>query len=224
MPHEWKLRRDMVAIGRRVHAQGFVAATDGNISARLLNDRMLITPSGSSLGELKPADMVYMDLQRRVLAGSLKPSSELALHIEVYLRRPDVHAVIHAHPPMVNALSFADCDLLRARVIPEVVVAFDTIPTTEYATPSSEEGPAAIRELIIRHDAIVLQRHGSLTVGRDLQDAFHKLEKLEHAARILATAGELGTVRELTADELDGLAVVREKLGYGLSSGDPRSS
>lgn len=217
MSFEWKLRREMVETGRRVHEQGFVAATDGNISVRLMGDRMLITPSGVALGELKPADLVYMDFERRVLAGGKKPSSELALHIEVYRRRPDVYAVVHAHPPMANALSFADSQALAARVIPEVVVAFDTIPTTEYATPSTDEGPAAIRQLITRHDAIVLQRHGSLTVGTDLRDAYLKLEKLEHAAQILAAAGKLGPVRELSEDELDRLAVVREKLGYGLA-------
>ncbi|UCG31569.1 MAG: class II aldolase/adducin family protein [Phycisphaerales bacterium] len=223
MPAEWQLRRKIVDIARRVHAQGFVAATDGNISARAMGDRMFITPSGTCLGELNPADLLYLDFERRVLAGRGRPSSELALHIEVYHQRPDVQAVIHAHPPVTNAFSFAGLSLADP-VIPEVVVAFGAIPTTEYATPSSEEGPMVIRGLIRRHDVLILQRHGSLTVGADLSDAYHKLEKLEHAARTLLAARQLGSVRELSPDELDRLATVAEKLGYGRSRLIPPSS
>jgi L-fuculose-phosphate aldolase len=214
MPAEWQLRRKIVDIARRVHARGFVAATDGNISARAMGDRMFITPSGTCLGELNPADLLYLDFERHVLVGRGRPSSELALHIEVYRRRPDVQAVIHAHPPVTNAFSFAGLSLADP-VIPEVVVAFGRIPTTEYATPSSEEGPVVIRELIRNHDVLILQRHGSLTVGTDLSDAYHKLEKLEHAAQTLLAARQLGSVRELSPDELDRLATVAEKLGYG---------
>ena len=214
IPSEWQLRRQIVDIGRRVYQRGLVTATDGNISARVMGDRMFITPSGTCLGELNPRDLLYLDFERRVLAGRGTPSSELALHLEVYRQRPEVQAVIHAHPPITNAFSFAGLSLADP-VIPEVVVAFGTIPTTEYATPSSEEGPLVIRQLIKTHDVLILQRHGSLTVGANLSEACHKLEKLEHAAETILAARQLGQVRELSGDELNRLAVVAEKLGYG---------
>ena len=217
---EWQLRREIVDIGRRVHAQGLVAATDGNISARVMGDRMFITPGGTCLGELSPGHLLYVDFDQHVLAGQGQPSSELALHLEVYRQRPDVQAVIHAHPPVTNAFSFAGLSLADP-VIPEVVVAFGTIPTTEYATPSSEEGPRVIRQLIKVHDVLVLQRHGSLTVGADLSEAYRKLEKLEHAAKTVLAARQLGPLRELSADELHRLAVVAEKLGYARPQASP---
>jgi L-fuculose-phosphate aldolase len=214
MSSEWNIRRKIVEIGRRAYEQGFVAATDGNISVRTMGDRLFITPSGSCLGELQPDDLLYVDFVGRVLAGRGRPSSELDLHLEAYRRRPDVQAVIHAHPPVTNAFGFAGVSL-AAPVIPEVVVAFGTIPTTEYATPSSEEGPQAIRDLVKHHDVMVLQRHGSLTVGSDLTDAYRKLEKLEHAAKTILATRLLGRVRELTPDELDRLTEVAARLGYG---------
>ena len=210
---EWQLRREIVDVGRRIHTQGLVAATDGNISVRMMGDRLFLTPSGACLGELDPGDLLYLDFDKRILAGRGQPSSELDLHLEVYRRRPDVLAVIHAHPPVTNAFSFAGLSLADP-VIPEVVVAFGTIPTTEYATPSSEEGPLVIRNLIKTHDVLILQRHGSLTVGATLADAYRKLEKLEHAARTILAARQLGPVRELSGDELHRLASVAEKLGY----------
>lgn len=222
MPSEWNIRRGIVEIGRRVYEQGFVAATDGNISVRVMGDRMFITPSGTCLGELKADDLLYMDSERRVLAGRGRPSSEMSLHLEVYRRRPDVQAVIHAHPPVTNAFGFAGVSL-AGPVIPEVVVTFGSIPTTEYATPSSEEGPEAIRDLVQHHDVMILQRHGSLTVGSDLTDAYRKLEKLEHAAKTILATRLLGRVRELTPDELDRLSEVAQRLGYGRISPFPTS-
>ncbi len=214
MPADWQLRRDICDIGRRIYDHGFVAATDGNLSVRVMGDRMFITPSGSSLGELRPADLVYMDFDRRILAGPRNPSSELALHVAVYRARPDVAAVVHAHPPTVNAFSFAGVSLADC-VIPEVVVSLGSIPTTDYGTPSTDEGPRVIESLIRDHDAIVLQRHGSLTVGPTLLEAYRKLENLEHSAQVLLAARQLGGVKPLSEDELRRLGELRERFGLG---------
>ena len=213
MDSEWHIRRQIVEFARRTHDKGFVAATDGNVSHRLHGDRILVTPSGHSLGELEPRDLVCVDLAGRFLSGAHRPTSELALHLTVYQSRADVNAALHAHPPIANAFSFAGQTLDQC-VIPEVVIGFGTIPTTAYATPSSEEGAQVIRELIKDHDGLLLQRHGSLTVGATLRDAYYKLEKIEHAAVITLAARQLGHVIPLSPDEIRRLAAVSERYGW----------
>ncbi|MCK6457396.1 MAG: class II aldolase/adducin family protein [Phycisphaerae bacterium] len=214
MSTDWPLRREIVEIGRRIHERGFVAATDGNISCRTGGGHLLITGSGTALGELKPEDIVEVAPDGRIVSGVRAPSSEMALHLAVYRQRPDVQAVVHAHPPVATGFSFAGESLAQC-VIPEVVLIFGTIPTTRYATPSSEEGPQVIRELIRDHDALILERHGSLTVGKSLRDAYHKLEKVEHAALVTLIARLLGKVIPLSGDELARLAAIGQKYGYG---------
>ena len=214
MDSEWHIRRQMVEIGKRVYDKGFVAATDGNLSHRLSGDRVLVTPGGFCLGEMQPTDLAVVDVAGRFLTGPNQPTSELPLHLTVYRIRPDVQAVVHAHPPTANAFSFAG-ESLEQCVIPEVVVGFGTIPTTRYATPSSEEGAEVVNELIRDHDGLILQRHGSLTVGASLRDAYFKLEKIEHAAHITLMARLLGKVIPLSEDELRRLGRVSERMGWG---------
>jgi len=211
---EWQLRKQFVAVGHDVHAQGLVAASDGNISARLGGDRILITPSGKSLGRLEPADMVVIDHQGRKIAGHNKLSSEFRLHLAVYSERSDVQAIVHAHPPIANGFTFANVPL-QSCVVPEVVATLGHIPTTPYATPSTQEGADIIRPFIRDHDAVMLERHGSVTVGKTPLDAFQKLEKIEHTARILLVAHQLGHVQALSESEVERLAGLRESLGIG---------
>jgi L-fuculose-phosphate aldolase len=213
MDSEWRARRLIVQYARRMYERGLVAATDGNISARLAGDRLLVTPSGCCLGELAPDELLITDGKGRALSGRGRPTSESAIHAAVYAVRSDVHAVVHAHPPYANAFSFAGREL-DACVIPEVVVGLGRVPTTPYATPSSPEGAAVVSELIRRHDALLLQRHGSVTVGADVRDAFLKLEKLEHAAQVLFLARQLGPVTPLSADELARLSGVAAHYGW----------
>lgn len=214
MPGEWQARKEMVEFGRRTAEHGFVAATDGNISIRLDSGLLLITPSGLSLGELTPQDMVLIDANGRELSGTRRRSSEYLLHLAVFEERRDVRAVLHAHPPVANAFTFAGISLSEC-VVPEVVATLGKIPTTAYGTPSSPEGPKVARELIRDHDAIMLQRHGSLTVGATLREAYHKLEKIEHTAQVLLAARMLGGVQPLSESEVQKLAGLREQLGLG---------
>jgi L-fuculose-phosphate aldolase len=211
---EWQLRKTIVEIGALVHSHGFVAASDGNISVRLGPDRVLITPSGLSLGRLRPQDMVVIDAAGRALSGARKPSSEYRLHLMIYEERADVRAVVHAHPPVANGFTFAGVSLADC-VIPEVVATIGVIPTSEYATPSTVEGANVARGLIRDYDVIMLQRHGSVTVGPTLLDAYHKLEKLEHSAQVLLTARTLGKVQPLSQEEVAKLARLREDMGLG---------
>ncbi len=214
MSSEWSLRREICEIGRRVYARGLAAGTDGNLSARLSDGRCLITPSGSCLGLLDPGDLVTIDAVGRVLTGRARASSERWMHLAAYARRPDIAAAIHAHPPTVIAFTVAGVSFSQC-ALPEVILAFGQIPVTAYATPGTEEGAGIVCELIERFDALVLDRHGSLTVGSSVTDAYNKLDKLEHGARVLYAARQLVGVRDLPPEEVAKLAALRESMGLG---------
>lgn len=232
MSSDFQLRRELADISRLVFERGLVSGTDGNLSVRLQGDRVLISPSGSCLGMLDPADFVQIDFAGRVITGRGRPSSERWMHISAYSERPDVHAVIHAHPPTVVAFTVAGLSMSQC-ALPEIILSFGQVPTTAYATPATEEGAVVVRELIQRFDALVLDRHGSITVGKTLHDAFFKLDKLEHGAQIMLMAHQLGRTRDLPPEEVAKLAALREQLGLGraddvaaacIPAGTPRQS
>jgi L-fuculose-phosphate aldolase len=178
------LGADLIRICRRLYARGLVVATDGNISCRCEDGTLLITPSGVAKGELEEAQLLRVDGRGQVLAGEGKPSSEFRMHLAVYAERPDVQAVVHAHPPLLTAFTLAGVPFI-AETLPEVWLTIGPVPTAAYATPSTAEVVTAIAPYIANHQAILLERHGSLTVGKDLQEAYLRLEKLEHAAHTL---------------------------------------
>ena len=218
-PNEQALRQTFVQIGRLMYDKGFICASDGNISARLGPDRLLITPSGLHKGLLEPDQMLIVDLEGNVVRGGygrsahLKPTSELPMHLEAYRQRSDIEAVVHAHPPITVALSIAGIPMADC-LIPEAIVMLGIVPTTQYATPSSEENVRAIRDLIRNHDGLVLQRHGSLTVGDSPMQAFMRLESLEQNARIGFMLAQLGVRNPLPPHEVEKLLRQREKLGW----------
>jgi L-fuculose-phosphate aldolase len=211
---EKALREEFVRIGRLMHRRNYVTATDGNISARLGDDRFLVTPSGQSKGFMQPEEMIVIDWDARPVDGDSgrRPSSEILLHLEAYRQRPDIHAVVHAHPPTAIALSIAGISLARCQ-LPEVIVTLGLIVTTDYATPASAEGAAVIRDLIRVYDALILKRHGSVTVGSSPWDAYLKLEKVENAAEIAFRLRLLGREETLPCDALAKLLDNREKMG-----------
>ncbi|NLW08755.1 MAG: class II aldolase/adducin family protein [Firmicutes bacterium] len=209
-----RLKEDIVEVGRRIYNLGFVAANDGNISVRTGDNEILTTPTGVSKGFMTPDMIIKVDMAGNQLEGELKPSSELRLHLEVYRQRPDVRAVLHAHPPVATAFTVAGIPLDRP-VLPEIVVSLGRIPTAKYATPSTEELPASIRPFLEKHDAILLENHGALTVGGDLFNALFKMEQIEHFAKISLYARLLGGERELPPDAVEKLLMVRERLGLG---------
>ncbi len=206
---DWELRRKIVACGRRVYEKDLVAASDGNISVRVMGDRLLITPSGACLGELDPEAFVYADFQGRVLSGRAAPSTELPMHIEIYRARPDVQAVVHAHPPTATAFSVAGLSF-SPPVLPEVVFHFGEIPIAPYATPSTVESARSIRSLIADHDVIVLDHHGAVAVGKNLDEALLKMEKLEHTAKTLFLAHQLGRPIPLPEEEVQKILNMRK--------------
>jgi L-fuculose-phosphate aldolase len=212
---EHELRREMVRVGRLMWERGYVAATDGNLSARLGANRLLVTASGLSKGFLSDEGLIVIDLEGEPVsayrARGKRPSSEIAMHLEVYRQRPDVKAVVHAHPPLATAFSIAGVSLARC-VIPEVVVTLGGIPTAEYATPGTAEVPVSIRQAICDYDAIILAHHGSLTVGSTLWEAYLRLEKVEHTAQITLAAQQLGQVQTLSPEAVEKLAEKRREL------------
>ncbi len=213
---EW--RQEIVQVCRLMWEKDYVAATDGNVSVRLDHDRYLVTPSGFSKGFIQPDQLLVIDGEanpvgpRYGAARHLRPSSEVLLHLEAYRRRPDIVSVVHAHPPIAVALSIAGISLARC-ILPEVVMGLGLIPTTEYATPSSIEGAQVIAGLIESYDALILQRHGSVTVGKSAWDAYLKLEKMEHAARITKTLVELGGEAPLPPEQVEKLVGWRAERG-----------
>jgi len=211
---ELELRKAICEVGRRLYVRNLVAATDGNVSVRMGPGRYLCTPSGVSKYDMAPNDIIIADGKANKISGAGKVTSEFFTHLAAYEERPDVNAVVHAHPPKalgftLAGVSMADC------VLPEVVYTIGGIPTAEYATPATPEGGAAIRKLVRECDAILMDRHGALTVGVNPFDALYKMEKIEHAAETLFVARCLGDVPRLSPDEVRKLYKVRER--YGVS-------
>jgi len=209
---EIALREVLCEAGRRLYARNLVAATDGNLSARLGPDRFLCTPSGVSKGYMTPDSLLLVDGAGEKLAGEGRVSSELHTHLTAYHHRPDIGAVVHAHPPIATALSLAGIGMTLP-LLPEVVLAFGGIPTAAYATPGSREGGEVIRGLIQQTDALLLDRHGALTVGEGVLDAYHKMEKVEHAAQIVFFARLLGEPKPLGPDAVARALALRAAYG-----------
>jgi len=212
------LRADIVEIGRRMYARGYTASNDGNISVRLGPDRLLMTPKSVCKGFMTPDMMCVTDLSGKKVSGDRDPSSEALMHLEVYRQRPDVNAVVHAHPPTATGFAVAGIPLDRA-VLAEVLTTLGSIPLAEYATPSTAELPEAVRKYIKAHDGMLLANHGALTVGTDLYSAYYKMETIEHFARISLVARMLGRENLISRDEVMRLQELRGT--YGIAAPAP---
>ena len=215
---EEQIRADIVEVGRRLYTRGFVASNDGNISARLDDRRLVTTPKSVSKGFMTPDMMVIVDLDGAKLAGDRDPSSELPMHLEIYRQRPDVNAVVHAHPPTATGFAVAGIPLTRA-VLAEVVTTLGSIPIVEYGTPSTRELADTVKPYVKAHDGLLLANHGALALGPDLFAAYYRMETIEHFARISLTARLLGREHLLSRDEVVRLQNLRGS--YGIASPAP---
>lgn len=218
MNAEEQARADIVEVGRRLWARGYVASNDGNISVRLDQNRLITTPKNVSKGFMTPDMMVITDLAGRKIAGERDPSSELKMHLEVYRHRADVGAVVHAHPPTATGFAVAGIPLDRA-VLAEVITTLGSIPIAEYATPSTEELPAAVRRYVKAHDGLLLANHGALAMAGDVMGAYYRMETIEHFAKISLVARTLGREHLLSRDEVERLQGLRGM--YGIASPAP---
>jgi L-fuculose-phosphate aldolase len=218
MTTQSQLRADIVEVGRRMYARGYTASNDGNVSVRLGDDRLLMTPKNVCKGFMTPDMMVITDLEGKKISGERDPSSELKMHLEVYRNRPDARAVVHAHPPTATGFAVAGIALDRA-VLAEVITTLGSIPIAEYATPSTEELPAAVRKYVKAHDGLLLANHGALALAGDVMSAYYRMETIEHFAKISLVARTLGRENILSRDEVDRLQGLRGM--YGIASPAP---
>ncbi len=216
----------LVRAARELYRRGLIVGLDGNLSLRLPDGSILITPSGQVKGWLRPADLLRIDLRGRVLDGPIgrRPSSEIAMHLVAYRERSDIGAVVHAHPPAVVACSVFGLPLL-SDALPEALLLTGSPILLPYATPGTAEGAAALAAQVHEGDCFVLERHGSLAVAADIDLAFARTESLEQLARISLQARQLG-FRDPQALALDAarqasLAAVRAAMGWGMPAGRP---
>ncbi len=202
----------LIDICRSLHRQGFLAAADGNLSYRY-GERIHITPSGVAKSAIKPADMAEIDLQGAVLRG--KPSSEKLMHLAIYQHCPQARAVVHAHPPHPIALSVAKPELrwLPEGALSELILAVGAVPIVPYARPSTVQLGDNLLPYLPHHRALILSRHGVICWGETLAEAYHGVERLEHAAKVLCLALQMGGISELPDDEIAALKAMREKIG-----------
>jgi L-fuculose-phosphate aldolase len=199
----------------RLYRHGFVAATDGNVSVRLDNGNILTTRSGVNKGDATPRDLIEVTPAGKPAGGSVRPSTELGMHLFIYRERADVMAVVHAHPPYATGFAVARQPLDRP-VLPEVVVGLGSIPLAAYATPSTPEVAASLRPHVRSSCAVLLAGHGAVTWGATPEEAYFRMEKVEHAAQIIFVARMLGGERVLNTAELKKLRAI-SLLHYGTS-------
>ena len=206
-----EVREQICDVCHKMWQLGWVAANDGNVSVKLDDGTFMATPTGISKSFITPEKLVIIDSTGKVLEGEpgYKPSSEIKMHLRCYAERPDVGAVVHAHPPTATGYAVAGKSLDEYSMI-ETVIAIGSIPLTPYGTPSTDEVPNAIAPYLAEHDVMLLKNHGALTVGCDLITAYYRMETPELYAKISLTAHLLGGAQEISRDKIDTLMDLRK--------------
>jgi len=215
MPSERELRHQIVSTARALHARGWVANHDGNVTARLDRGRFLATPTATSKADVDDGNLLVVDAGGARLSGTARPFSELSMHLAVYEHRDDVHAVVHAHPPHATAIACSDSAVLERPFIAEAVVSIGpSIPTVPFAAPG-----AAARDALVPHlprvDAVLLANHGVFAWGATVEQAYLRLELVEHLARIALAAQAVGGVRPLPESAIPPLLAARARANLG---------
>ncbi len=211
---ERSARAELVETCRRLHARDLIGAGEGNVSVRLGADRFLVTPSGANKGYLSPADLVVVNGRGEVVEGRGRASTELGMHLAAYGARPDVRAVVHAHPLTAVALTIAGLPP-PGDLVPEAAVTLGEIAVAAFATPGTGEVAASLSPLWAGHDVILLERHGALALGRTLAEAFDRLETLERVARMALVARLLGSCEPLPPQAIDRVLVAAGRPARG---------
>src|SRR5664279_1225976 len=210
MKTEQQHRDEIVRFGKMLHQTGLVAATDGNLSVRLENGNILCTPTLMSKGLLEPDDLVIVDARGKKVSGSRDVSSEVTMHVVIYRNRPDVGAVVHAHPPTATGYAAAGLALDRA-LCSEIIVTLGSVPLASYETPGTMELAEALVPLLAEHDAVLMANHGVVTCGADLINAYMNMETVEHFAKIALVTHLLGKQQPLSDQHVDKLREIRTK-------------
>jgi L-fuculose-phosphate aldolase len=210
MPSERKYRQEIVRYGRMLHERCFVAAMDGNLSIRLNEERILVTPTCVSKGAMLPVDMVIVDREGHRVSGRRNVTSEIGMHVLIYDRRPDVGAIVHAHPPTATGFAAAGIPLTEPLVC-EVVMGLGCIPLARYGTPGTSELAQTLEPYVSNYDAILMSNHGVVTYGDTLEHAYMKMETVEHFAQIALVTHLLGRQQPLQEVEIEKLLLARSK-------------
>lgn len=215
---DYTVERELICrICRDMHAAGWAAANDGNVSMRLSDGSILATPAGVSKGTLMPEQLVRLDIDGNVIEGG-RPSSEIRMHLRCYAERGDVNGVVHAHPPTSTGFAAAHVPL-DGRIMIETVLTLGEVPVTPYATPSTSDVSDSIAPYLADHDALLLANHGALTVASDVQTAFYRMETLEQLAKVTLVARQFGGGVKIPFAEVKKLVGMRSK--YGLTGRNP---
>src|SRR5215211_1863340 len=209
---ESQARKLIVEVGKLLYERSYVVSSDGNISIRLDENRVLATPTMTCKGRMTEDSLAVTDLDGKAL-NDRRASSELAMHLLIYRERPDVRSVCHAHPPHGSAFAVAGLAIDQP-ILSEVILTLGCVPLAEYGTPSTEELTEAMRPLVKNHNALLMANHGAVAYGADVWQAFDRLETLEHTAKIAILARALGGARDLPPDSIEKLIDVRERAGY----------
>lgn len=209
------VRKDLIEVCHKVYEKGFVSAYDGNLSLRISNKRILITPSARCKGELEESELLEIDLDGNLLEGVGKITTEAKIHILAYRKRPEINAVVHCHPIYATAFATTTGEGMSLPVFPEVILTLGKIPLCKYATPSTDELPESLLPYIKYSWAMLLENHGAVTFGRSIKEAYFKMEKLEHSAKTLFVARMLGGEKVLSAEQVARLYSIAEET-YGI--------
>jgi len=214
MMNEYEIKQEMCEIGKRVYNRGMVAANDGNFSVKLNEHEYLCTPTGVSKGFMTPDYICKIDANGNIIQANkdFKPSSEMKMHLRVYRERPDVKAVVHAHPLYATSFAIAGIPLTQP-IMPEAIITLGSVPIAEYGTPSTDEIPDAISKYLQSYDAVLLENHGALTFADSLLSAYHKMESVEFYAQLLYQSKMLGGPKELSPEQVNVLYGLRSKFG-----------
>ena len=212
--NENEIKQQICDIGKRIYNRNMVAANDGNISVKLSDHEYLCTPTGVSKGFMTPEFICKVDEKGDVIEanGTYRPSSEIKMHMRVYARRPDVGAVVHAHPNFATSFAIAGRPLSRP-IMPEAVISLGCVPLAPYGTPSTMEIPDSIERYLDDFDSVLLENHGALTWSSDLLSAYMKMESLEFYAELMYKSEMLGGPGEFTKEQIDRLVEIRHKMG-----------
>ncbi len=218
---EREFREDICQIGRLVFQKGWVAANDGNITIRMDAERILATPTGVCKGMMHTDDLIIVDMQGNKISGRAERTSEIAMHLTVYEMRPDIKAVVHAHPPVATGFATAGRSLNLA-LLPEVVIGLGCVPLADYGLPGTPALTEPMLPLIPKYDALMMANHGAVCYGEDVYKAYFRMETMEHFARIQLVAELLGGPKVLPREEVDKLLDSRTRYGVkAKSSGEP---
>ena len=221
MSSERKHREEIVRYGRTLHERGLVAAMDGNLSVRLKGERILVTPTCVSKGNMRAADMVVVDMEGQRVSGRRNVTSEIGMHLLIYRMRPDIQAIVHAHPPTATGFATAGIALTQPLVC-EVVMGLGCIPLARYGTPGTSELARTLEPFVPHYDAILMSNHGVVAYGDTLERAYMKMETVEHFAQIALVTHLLGRQQPLQEVEVQKLLVARAKyFGAKLASSMP---